>query len=194
MGTNKLQENKLYFMRIKGIGSVVELLNTQPICVRVIEAAEPVLKGTTFVLECTRQLETLVTEKFKIGDSVKSVSMGNPFTVTSYEIYDNKVVVKSETNHDDRKRYAYKHDELVVVKPGVYIKIGKQYKVNNSITCIATIHPGFTERFLLVQIDGTNVGGFFDLEGELNKETETEYIVTRPQLARHAIHNIQLIK
>lgn len=194
MEITKLQNGKMYFMKVKGIGAIVELLDTQPICVRVVESIEPVLKGTTFVLECRKQLEELVMSKFKIGDPVKSVSMGNPFTVVGFEVYDNKVIVKSETNHDDRKRYAYKYDELEIVKPGVYIKIGKQYKVNNDVTCIATIHPGFTERFLLVFIDGKNAGCFYDLEGELCKKPTTEYVVTRPQLARHAIHNIQAIK
>lgn len=193
MEGTKLISNKLYFIRIKGIGSIVELLDTQPICVRVIEAAKPILKGTTFVLECARQLEPLVTEKFKIGDSVKSVSMGNPFTVTSYEIYDNKVVVKSETNHDDRKRYAYKYDELEVTKPGVSIKIGKQYKINGNDTCIAVAHPGFTNRILLVILDGKQAGAHVDLEVEPDALPNT-YIVTRSQLTRHAIQNIQLMK
>lgn len=205
MGTQITTSNK-YFCTIRGKHCIVEVKSCgseDPLCVRILEILDPnenmcthvdsfCMIDSTFQLGIT-ELEPIITDVFKVGDIVQS-SGGNPFTVVGFELLSNKVIVKSNTNYDDRKRYAYKHNELTI-RNNYYLSIGKRYKVNKEYICIAAVDPNFTNKVLLVCIEGSMAGGMYILTCKSTTEFGlTKFLVTKEELTAQQINTINIIK
>lgn len=197
-----MEEPKRFFCTLKNKSCIVELRSYTPICVQIIACLdahiEPMIQehhmiGSIYTLATLDQLSPIVTDLFKVGDIVQS-AYNNKFTVVGFETISNKVIVKSNTNHDNRKRFAYNYNELTVCNY-YYIQIGNHYKINKfgrfEYECIAAIDPNFTDKILLVCLEGTMAGSIFIIAcKQITELNQSKFIVTKEELIAQEINSI----
>lgn len=125
ISVNNLKFLSTWFFNHKDVKGIIEIGDVKKdtkgeydIVFRYVTCSDPLRVDNVCTFHVNMSLmdifEPIVTDKFKVGDLVTS-EQGNFFTVTGFEVDNNRVIVHSKKgDKQDRRRYSYKINELAV--------------------------------------------------------------------------------